>query len=389
MGVAMHFEFATATRIIFGAGSLSEIGAIASGFGQQAFIVTGLAEDISRPILENLEKHGLSIVNFRVHGEPTIDLVQDALGTARSTRCDLVIGIGGGSAIDTGKAVSALLTNKGDILDYVEVIGRNQPLTEPAMPFIAIPSTAGTGSEVTKNAVLSSPKHQFKVSLRSSLMLPKIALVDPELTYSLPFDVTARTGMDALAQVIEPFVSIKANPLIDGICREGIFRAGRALQRACESGTDIQAREDMALTSLFGGMALANAGLGAIHGFAAPIGGMYKAPHGAVCARLLPIVMDVNVRALLKRNPDHIALGRYQEIARLLTGMENASLHDGIHWLEELCKSLKIPGLAAYGVEKKDYETLAVKAQLASSMKGNPIQLEHEELLDILERAMD
>jgi len=385
----MRFEFATATRIIFGAGSLSELGAIASDFGQKAFIVTGVAEDISRPILKNLEECGISIVNFRVHGEPTIDLAQDALGIARSTRCDLIIGIGGGSAIDTGKAVSALLTNKGDILDYLEVIGRNQPLVEPAMPFIAVPSTAGTGSEVTKNAVLLSPESQFKVSLRSPLMLPKIALVDPELTYSLPFDVTARTGMDALVQVIEPFVSIKANPLIDAICREGISRAGRSLQRACENGADVQAREDMALTSLFGGLALANAGLGAIHGFAAPIGGMYKAPHGAVCARLLPIVMDVNVHALLKRNPDHIALGRYREVARLLTGRENASLNDGIRWLEELCRSLKIPGLDAYGIEKKDHETLAVKAQLASSMKGNPIKLEHEELLEILERAMD
>ena len=265
-----------------------------------------------------------------------------------------MIGIGGGSALDAAKAIAALLTNAGDLFDYLEVIGRAQPLVHPAAPCIAIPTTAGTGSEVTRNAVLSSPEHRVKVSLRSAYMLPRVALVDPELTYELPPSVTAATGLDALTQLIEPYVSPRANPVTDGMCVEGIRRAARSLRRAVENGRDTSAREDMALASLFGGLALANAGLGAVHGFAGPMGGMFPAPHGAVCAALLPHVMETNLRALRSRAPSSESLSRYSELGPLLTGRTQATADDAVQWIHELVTALHIPRLKSYGITSAD-----------------------------------
>ena len=197
--------------------------------------------------------------------------------------------------------MAALLTNEGDLSDYLEVVGKGRPLQNPAAPCIAVPTTAGTGAEVTYNAVLGVPDQHVKVSMRSPLMLPRWAIVDPLLTHSMPPELTASTGLDALTQLIEAFVSNKANPLTDGVCREGLQRAGRSLRRAFEDGSDAEAREDMSLASLFSGMALANAKLGAVHGFAGPLGGMTDAPHGVICGKLLPYVMQANVRALQDR----------------------------------------------------------------------------------------
>ena len=241
---------------------------------------------------------------------------------------------------------------------------------------------------MARNAVLRSPQHRVKVSLRSPLMLPRLALVDPELTHTMPPEVTASTGLDALTQVMEPYVSNKANPLTDALCREGMRRAARSLRRAYEHGDDAAAREDMALVSLFGGLALTNAGLGAVHGFAGPIGGMFPAPHGAVCASLLPHVMTVNVRALQERAPESVALRRYDEIARLLTGNERATAADGVAWVRELCAALRIPPLSAYGMTEADFPALMEKASRASSMRGNPIKLTAEEMEEVLARAL-
>src|SRR5579871_2640819 len=233
-------------------------------------------------------------VPFLVTGEPTVGLIRQGAAFARERGCDSVVALGGGSAIDAGKAIAALLTNPGDPLDYLEVIGGGQPLAQTPAPFIAVPTTAGTGSEVTRNAVLGSPEHGVKASLRSPLMLPCIALVDPELTYGLPPAVTASTGLDALTQLIEPYVSVRANPIVDAICVDGIQRVAHSLRRAYHDGTDRDARRDMSLASLFGGLALANAGLGVVHGFASPLGGSWKAPHGALCAAILPHGMAAN-----------------------------------------------------------------------------------------------
>ncbi len=314
----MRFEFVTTKRIIFGAGAAREVGSLAKGFGDRALIVTGKSVERAQPLLSLLKASGVASVTFAVSGEPTIDAVVRGAQLARAEHCDVVIGFGGGSAMDAGKAIAALMTNKGDVFDYLEVIGRAGPLTQPPAPCIAVPTTAGTGAEVTRNSVLASPEHRVKVSLRNRLLLPKAAVVDPELTYDLPPDLTATTGLDALTQLIEPYVSPATNPLADAICAEGIRRAARSLRRAFEDGGDKAAREDLALASLFGGLALANAGLGAVHGFAAPIGGMFSAPHGAICAALLPQVMEANLIALHERAPHTEALRRYDNIARLL-----------------------------------------------------------------------
>lgn len=386
---AQRFEFATAGQIIFGAGTLPQIGPLAAAVGQKALITTGSRSGDLDRLGAILADHGVGYEPYPVAGEPTVAIVLDAIRTAREAGCDVVIGFGGGSALDTAKAIAALLTNPGDPLDYLEVVGRGQQIKERPAPFLAIPTTAGTGSEVTRNAVLAVPEQQVKVSLRSPMMLAQVALIDPELTYSLPPDVTASTGMDALAQVIEPYVSRRANPLTDLYCREGIRRAGRSLRRAYQDGSDQQAREDMAFASLMGGLALANAGLGAVHGFAGPIGGMYPAPHGAVCAALLPAVVKINTCALAEREPNHPALRRYAEIAAWATGSPDAGAAGLVQWLEELRADLRIPGLGVYGLAAKDIPVLVEKGMVASSMKANPITLNPTELREILEQSIE
>jgi alcohol dehydrogenase class IV len=384
----VRFEFATATRIVFGPGTLSEIGPLAAVEGRRALIVTGNSIERAQPLLEALAAERLEYVTFSVAGEPTIETADRGTEKARSANCNLVIGFGGGSALDTGKAIAALLTNSGSLLDYLEVIGRGRHLTQPPAPFFAIPTTAGTGAEVTRNAVLSAPEHRVKVSLRSPLMLPRLALVDPELTYSLPPNITATTGLDALTQVLEPYVSSRSNPMTDSLCQEGLRRAARSLRRAYTHGNDTAAREDMAVTSLFGGLALANAGLGAVHGFAGPFGGMFPAPHGAVCARLLPFVMAVNTEALRRRSPSCEALVRYDDVGRILTGDRDATAGDGVTWLQGLCEEFHVPPLASYGLTDTEVPVLIEKASAASSMKGNPIQLSPDEMTEILAKAM-
>lgn len=384
----MRFEFATASRIVFGVGALKEVGALAAGFGRRAFVVVGRSGERATPLLDGLKAAGVEAVTFTVAGEPTTALVREGTAQAHAAGCDLLIGIGGGSVLDAGKAIAALLTNGGDPLDYLEVIGRGQAITQPSAPYIAIPTTAGTGAEVTANGVLASPEHRQKVSLRSPLMLPRVALVDPALTYSMPPELTASTGLDAFAQVLEPYVSLMANPLTDTLCREGLMRVAHSLRQAYQNGKDAAAREDMALVSLFGGLALANAKLGAVHGLAGVLGGMFDAPHGALCGRLLPFVMDANVRALQARDPDSLALERYDDVAVILTGEWDVEAADGVAWVQELCKTLRVPGLATYGVTAGVFADVIEKALASSSMKGNPIKLTTAEVRGILMRAL-
>jgi len=384
----IRFEFATAGRIVFGAGARRQIGSLAKDFGKRAFVVTGRNQTRAKDLTTYLQEHGITAVLFSVPGEPEIETVTSGVRFAKEQGCEFVIGLGGGSAIDAGKAIAAMLTNSGDVLDYLEVIGQGKALTQQSAPMIAVPTTAGTGSEVTRNAVLGSPAHRVKASLRSPLMLPRIALVDPELSYDLPPDITSSTGLDALTQLIEPFVSSRANPMTDALCVEGIPRVARSMRRAFHDGRAIDAREDMAIASLFGGLALANAGLGAVHGFAGPIGGMFPAPHGAICAALLPHVMTANIQALQHRAPHTKALARYDEVARLLTGRFDARAEDGVEWVRELVSDLRIPPLATYGIAASHFSEIAQKAIHASSMKANPIELTSAELQRILESSL-
>jgi len=384
----MRFEFATATRIVFGPGRIKEAGSLARGLGRRALVVTGRNIERVQGLIGVFEEAGIATSVFSVSGEPEVGTVERGVAQARSQSCEVIASFGGGSVIDAGKAIAAMLTNEGELLDYLEVIGRGKALTGAPAPFIAIPTTAGTGSEVTRNAVLGSPEHHVKVSLRSALMLPRVALVDPLLTHSLPRTVTASTGLDALTQLIEPYVSSRANPMTDAICRKGIQRAARSLRTAWMDPGNAAAREDMSVASLFGGLALANAGLGAVHGFAGPIGGMYPAPHGAVCAALLPHVMRANLRALRERQPKSETLDRYCQVARLLTGRAEAEPDAGAVWVGQLVCDLGIPSLGAYGIQAGDISQIVEKAARASSMKANPLVLTPPELGSILQAAL-
>lgn len=384
----MRFEFATAARILFGAGTVGEAGSVAKQMATRALVVTGSTRERAGRLLAVLRTCDVDHEVLCIPGEPTVEMARAGAAVARENGCGLIIGCGGGSALDAAKAIAALQTNPGEPLDYLEVIGRGQSLTCAPTPMIAIPTTAGTGSEVTRNAVLRSAEHRVKVSMRSPLLLPRVAIVDPELTLDLPAGPTAATGLDALTQVIEPFVSHRANPLTDALCAEGMRCAARSLQRAVERGGDLSAREDMALASLLGGLALANAGLGAVHGFAAVIGGRYAAPHGALCARLLGPVLATNLAALRARLPGSQALDRFREMGRILTGAADARAEDALAWVERMCLDLRIAPLGDYGVTREVIPELAEKASAASSMRGNPIELRHEELMGILQQAM-
>ena len=384
----MNFEFSTAERILFGQGKIQQAGSLAAEIGRRALVVTGMAGERPAALLELLDRSGVEFHRFTVGGEPTVALIRRGVQQARETACELVIAFGGGSALDAGKAIAILARNDGDVLDYLEVIGKGQALREPPLPYITIPTTAGTGAEVTRNAVLGSPEHRVKVSVRSPLLKAHVALVDPELTASMPPGVTASTGLDALTQLIEPYVSNQANPMTDALCREGMQRAARSLRRAYEDGSDLQARQDMSLASLLSGIALANAKLGIVHGMASVLGGALAAPHGVICARLLPYAMVSNVTALQDRAPGSEALQRYNEIARLLTGRATARARDGVAWVQELSSVLNVPPLGTYGLAARDFPDLIEKSQVASSTKGNPVKLTPAEMEEILAKAM-
>ena len=378
----MRFEFQTATRIVFGEGTAATLPELVRSFGTRPFVVTGASTQRAAWLVSALAAETIAVA-----GEPTVDLVRQGARRVQNAACDVILSLGGGSAIDAGKAIATIATNGGEPLEFLEVVGKGRAIAAPPLPFIAVPTTAGTGSEVTRNAVLGSTGHGVKASLRSPLMLPQVALVDPELTYELPPVVTATTGLDALTQLIEPYVSRRANPLADAVCVEGIRRLRGALGRAYHDGLDREARHDMALASLFGGLALANAGLGIVHGFAAVLGGSSKAPHGALCAALLPHGMTANVDALRARAPQHPALERYAAIGQLLTGRKQASAEDGIEWVHALCAELNIPSLGTWGITEADLPGSVEKAARSSSMQANPLPLTGEELLRVVTAA--
>jgi alcohol dehydrogenase class IV len=350
-------------------------------------LVTGRESARHSWLLDALLERKVPFVRFSIPSEPTTADAREIVRVGREHRVDVVVGVGGGSALDLAKVAAGLLGSGGDPLDYLEVIGAGRPLTG-ALPCLALPTTAGTGSEVTRNAVLDVREHGVKVSLRSEHLLPRVALVDPELTLTLPPHITASTGFDALVQVIEPFLSCAANPLTDALCREGIQRGARALVHAYRDGTDRAARTDLALTSLFGGLALANAKLGAVHGFAGPLGGLLRAPHGALCAALLPHVLRVNLRALNRRASESAARGRLDELGVLLTGQARARAEDAIAWCSATSAALSIPTLSVLGLRRDQITNAAQKSEQSSSMKGNPLALTNEELIEILECAL-
>jgi alcohol dehydrogenase class IV len=382
---SVRFEFVSAGRILAGPGRAADLTAVLAGLGTRVLVCTGANPTRHNALIGDL---GLPPALFPVAGEPTIDLARAAADAARRHGADVIAAIGGGSVIDTAKAVAMLLGNGGDPLDYLEVIGAGRAITQPAVPCVALPTTAGTGAEVTANAVLAAPAHRIKASLRSPLMIPRIALVDPELTVSCPAPVTAASGLDALTQCFEPFVSVRANPLTDGLAREGLRRAAAGLRAAYADGSDLAARTDMALCSLLGGLALANAKLGAVHGLAGVIGGTAGVPHGFACAAVLPAVVEANVRALRSGPDGGPALDRYATAARLLTGDPSASIEDGLAWIRETIRLLAVPGLGTFGIQPGQAADIAAAAARSSSMQGNPVPLPDSELRAIILQSL-
>jgi alcohol dehydrogenase class IV len=376
------FDLAVPRRVVFGPGRADELAGLLPALGERVLLCTG--SDPSR------HGHLLGadpVAVVTVTHEPTVDDLRAATGTARAAGADVVVAIGGGSVLDLGKAVAVLLGADSDPLDHLEVVGRGLPFERPGVPYVAVPTTAGTGAEATANAVFAAPEHARKASIRSPYMVAAVALVDPLLTLGCPPAVTASSGLDALTQCLEPYVSPKANPATDAVAAEGLRRGARALRRAYTRGDDRDAREDMALCSLFGGIALANAGLGAVHGLAGVVGGTVAAPHGAVCAALLAPVAEANVAALRAREPDAPALGRYAAVARLLTGRDDAEVEDGVAWLRTTVAALDVPPLGAVGLEPAQHAEVAEKSAKSSSMRGNPVQLGVDELVAVLEAA--
>jgi alcohol dehydrogenase class IV len=384
----VRFDLALPGDIRFGAGRVSEVpGALADFGANRVMVITGRTTSRADGIRAALNEADMSSMVFGVATEPSIERVRAAVDLALESGCDAVLGFGGGSALDVAKAVAVLARSGTDPMDHLEVIGAGRSIERPGLPCVAVPTTAGTGSEVTRNSVLSGGG--VKASLRSPLMLPKLAVVDPDLLVGVPKPTIAASGMDALSQLIEPLLSQRANPFTDALARDGIRRSARSLHRAYQEGMeDPGVREDLAIASLFSGMCLANSGLGAVHGLAAAVGARLSAPHGAVCAAVLAAAMDVNLRALSERAPDHFALQRIAEVASLLTGRAEASPEDAIAWLAELTAAVSIPGLASYGLNQDAIATIVTAAQRASSMRGNPIELSDQEVTEIVTRAL-
>jgi alcohol dehydrogenase class IV len=384
----VRFGLAVPADVRFGAGRVSEVPEALAGLGaSRVLVITGRTTSRADAIRAALTEADISSVVFGVATEPSIERVRAAMGLISETGCDAVLGFGGGSALDVAKAAAVLATSGTDPVEHMEVIGAGRPIERPGLPCVAVPTTAGTGSEVTRNSVLSGGG--VKASLRSPLMLPKVAVVDPDLLVGVPPPTMAASGMDALSQLIEPLLSARANPFTDALARDGIRRSARSLRRAYQEGLDdAGVREDLALASLFGGMCLANSGLGAVHGIAAAAGARLSAPHGAVCAAVLAAAMEVNLQALRGRAPDHPALRRMAEIASLLAGQPDAAPEEAIAWLQELTAALSIPGLASYRLAEGEIPAVITAAQNASSMRGNPIELSKEEVSEIVTRSL-
>lgn len=384
---ACAFEFAQPERIVFGPGRVAQAGTLTASLGQSALLVTGHDSRRAEPVRESFRSAGLNWMEWAVAGEPSVATAQAGAEAARNLGVDCVVACGGGSVLDAGKAIAALTPQSGDLFRFLEIIGQGLPLENHPLPFLAMPTTAGTGAEATRNAVLTSPEHALKVSLRSPKMVPRVALIDPGLSLGLPPGLTASTGLDALTQLLEPWVSGKANGMTDACCREGIPRMVRSLGKAIANGQDLEARTDLAYGAFLSGLALAHSGLGAVHGLAGPIGGRFQAPHGAVCAALLGPVWRANAETLSRTTPEHPALERYRQAAQWLTGMPGASIDEGLRWITESVRNWQIPRLAQHGLQVSDFPELIRAAQASSSMKGNPIRLPDEVLGQVLAEA--
>ncbi|MBK1635796.1 iron-containing alcohol dehydrogenase [Rhodovulum adriaticum] len=373
------FAFRTAGRILFGRGMAAQAAGEIAALGTRVLLVRG-GHGFADVLAGDLTAAGCAVLQIRGRGEPDLPTLEDALAQAHAFGPTVVVAVGGGSVIDLGKALAALVPAPGPVLDHLEVVGKGLPLVAAPLPFVALPTTAGTGAEVTKNAVIGVPDHARKVSLRDDRMLPDLALVDPALTDDCPRAVTLASGLDAVTQVIEPYLSAKANPMTDALCAAAIPRGLAALARLMQA-EDAGARDDMALVSMCGGIALANAGLGAVHGLAGVIGGRYGAAHGAICGRLLVPVLRTNAAAMRAAGMDMARMAQVQGWIGAVFGADDPlARFQGWIDVQGLPRMADMaPGLAAAEV--------AQASAASSSMKGNPVPLDAETLVQLLESA--
>lgn len=379
------FQFMTSTRIIFGEGALQSSLSVLKQFGYSVLLVSGKNTERASPIIRYLKQQNMRYQHVAVSGEPNITMIEETALHGRKFRPDMVVAIGGGSVLDMGKALAAIIPNQGDVYDYVEVVGRNVPLKSKPIPFVAIPTTASTGSEVTKNAVLRSGQDQVKVSLRSPDMLADIAIVDPSLTYGTDPYLSGRGAMDAFTHLMEAYVCGEPNPLTDMICEEGLRRLSSSMLAGCLQD-DHKARSDLSFAAMLGGMAISNAKLGAAHGLASALGGKLKAPHSVITARLAPFVMMENMKAAQAAGRSDV-LARYRELAHILTGRVNAHRDDAVLWVNMMLERLSIPQLEQFGVCSTSFDAVAEDALKSVAIKGNPLPLTKERLTYILNKV--
>lgn len=370
------FAISTPPRILFGRGEAAKAPGLIRAFGARGVVVHGANPARAAWLVQDL---GPGVLAIPCAAEPTLADLMAALRVARSHQPDWVVAIGGGAALDLGKALAGLIPAPGDPMQHLEVVGQGLPLTAAPLPFVALPTTAGTGAEVTRNAVIGLPEHGRKVSLRDERMIARLAIVDPALTDGCPWPVTLASGLDAVTQVIEPYVSNKATPYTDALTRPVIGPGLAALLRL-EAGEDAEARDRLAWTSLCGGLALSNAGLGAVHGFAGVIGGMTGAAHGAICGALLGPVLAANRAAA-----EGAARVKLDEVCGVLADVLGCTVVDAPAALQTWARGAGLPGLAGLGVMPAMHGEIVAAAAGASSMKGNPVVLGTAVLRGVLE----
>ena len=391
------FSIARLPRIEFGSSTFERTAEITGHFGKRVLLVTGarsFAQSERWPrLLQLLSTQGISHEHVTVEGEPSPAMIDAAVNEFANANIDVVLGIGGGSAMDAAKAIAGLLRVEQSVLDFLEGVGPEQPYQGPAVPLIAVPTTAGTGSEATKNAVLSKQGPDgFKKSFRDDKLVAEVAIVDPDLLSTCPVDVIAANGMDALTQLIESYVSIKANVFNDALGISGLRAARDGLLQLYQSaGTDAQARERMAYASLISGLNLAQTGLGSVHGLASPLGAFYPIPHGVVCGTLVAAATEMNINAMFDRDADNPALVRYARVSEVLAQRRFKSRDEALHQLVQLLRQwtedLMLQSLSSYGLHHDGLDHVVAHSR-GSSMKTNPIVLKDEEIKAILVERM-
>ncbi len=384
------FQFARLPLIIFGNGKVSELPGLIKRYGKTVLLVTGRTSfgktSAAMKFFETAKAEGIELNILTIPGEPSDDMIDIATSSYRSNSPDVIVSIGGGSVIDAGKAVSAMIPVQGNVIDFLEGVGtRDHPGMK--IPFIAVPTTSGTGSEATKNAVISRVgKDGFKKSLRHENFVPDIALVDPELTLSCLPDITAASGMDCFTQLAEAYLSTKSNEYTDALALEGLKAIKSSLTRAYRNGDDPEARAGMSFAALTSGICLANAGLGVIHGFASSIGGLYNIPHGIICGTLMAVSNELTVKRLREVDGTNPALKKYLILAKLFLdddrGNDDKMTGGFIEYLHNLTEELKLPGLKSAGISENDLNGIAE----ATDCKNNPVKLSISDLLYILQR---